>query len=95
MMERKRTKAFFWPGLPRGQFLPPGSLFSTAEARPSNSPSPPKPGGDPPPSKTAGGAVQQAEGLRVLAMNSHFRASEKGWTTRKRGHLGSCLGKRD
>ena len=51
-MEREKTKAFSDPW-----------LFSTAEARTSNSSSSPKPDVDPPPSKTAGGAVQQAEGL--------------------------------
>ena len=46
------------PNLARG-------LFSTAEARTSSSSSSPKPDVDPPPSKTVGGAVQQAEGLLV------------------------------
>ena len=71
LMERERTKALSDRVFHGAGFLPPGSLFSTAEARPSNSSSSPKPDVDPPPSKkNAGGAVQQAEGLLVIARRS-------------------------
>ena len=67
-MTGSHTGPVFWPW-----------LFSTAEARTSNSLSSPKPDVDPPPSKTAGGAVQQAEDLLVIVRAASVCAWVGGW----------------